>query len=208
MSSQKTVPIFLICCAFLCPTTSHGQDPGVAKWYLGAYVGSAYGWGNGFSWTHGPWVSNKSDLGFHLGGILRYEFTQTFGLQLDVNYQSGYNEWIEHNWGADEQSGEQNFSIFSITAEAVSHFYETQRLRIYVLGGLGISTGNWGGYGKLQGQYYNFIVGTGVKIKLRESKPRLALNLGGSYVRYHKAMTHFDDTIGIDFVRFLVGVEF
>ncbi len=204
---KKLAHITLVC-LLVFPPLIGGQDSDAAKWYLGAYIGSAYGWGNDFTWTHGPWVSNRSDLGFHLGGLLRYEFSPMFGLQLDVNYQSGTNEWIEHNWGGEEEVGEKGFSIFSISAEAVSHFYETQRIRIYLLGGIGVSTGDWGDHGGLGGQYYNFIIGTGVKIKLRESKPRLALNLGGAYVRYHKSMTHYEGRIGIDFVRFLVGVEF
>ena len=192
----------------LFPAGIFSQDTGPGKWHLGAYMGSAYGWGNAFTWSHGPWGLNKSDLGFHLGGILRYEFSALFGLQLDVNYQSGTEEWIEHNWGQEEEFREKDFSVFSISAEAVSHFYETQRIRIYILGGIGVSTGNWGDYGQLRGQYTNFIIGTGVKIKLRESKPRLALHLGGSYVRYHKPMTNYDHRIGIDFVRFLLCVEF
>ena len=210
MQKGSTKRLFVITsvCLLLFPTGNQGQEAGAVQLYLGAYLGSSYGWGNAFTWSHRPWISNKSDLGFHLGGILRYEFSSLFGLQLDVNYQSGAEEWIEHNWGQEEEFGEKDFSVFSISAEAVSHFYETQRIRIYILGGIGVSTGNLGDYGQLRGQYTNFIIGTGVKIKLKESKPRLALHLGGSYVRYHKPMTNYDNRIGIDFVRFLLGVEF
>lgn len=208
MDLRRSALLMITCGLIFCPHVIQAQESNASNWFIGGYIGGSHGWGNAFTWTHGPWVSNRSSLGFHIGGTLRHEFSPSIGAQLEVNYQSGVNEWIEHNWGAEEESGEKPFSVFSISAQAVSHFFETQSLRLYLLGGLGISTGRWGDYGELNAQYYHYIIGTGIKIRLHESKPRLALHLGGSYIRYHKPMQHTQDRIMLDFVRFLVGVEF
>jgi hypothetical protein len=208
MHLHKTVFILITCGLFFSPQFLPAQETDASKWFIGGFIGGSHGWGSYFTWTHGPWVSHKSSLGFHVGGTLRYEFSPKIGAQLEANYQSGVNEWIEHRWGAEEKKGEDLFSVFSISAQAVSHFYEIQRLRFYLLGGMGISNGKWGVYGVFHGQYYHYIIGTGVKIKLRESKPRLALHLGGSFIRYYKPMTHEQDRMLTDFVRFLAGVEF
>jgi hypothetical protein len=193
------VPVIFLC---LSAKPAAGNSP----WAFGIYAGWSRGLGWEFDWHYRSSLSDKTTLRGHLGAYTRYEISDTFGIQLDANYQAGINEWTFQYWDWPEQQGEDRFGIFSLSLQGILQFLPAPRLRVYGSGGGGLSSGAWGEYGGFSGLYYHLIVGLGIKFGLSSARSRPALCLGGT-------IHHFMDPAGgltrkADYVSLSLGFEF
>ncbi|MFA9453260.1 MAG: hypothetical protein ACERK6_05025 [Candidatus Aminicenantaceae bacterium] len=188
------------------PLLTAKPAPGKSPWAFGIYAGWSGGLGWDFDWHYRSSLSDKTTLGGHLGAYTRYEISDVFGIQLDANYQAGTNEWTFQYWDWPEEQGEDRFGVFSLSLQGALHFLPAPRLRIYGLGGGGISSGAWGEYGGFSDLYYHLVVGLGIKFGLSSSRSRPALCLGGTF-------HHLMDPVGgstqtADYISLSLGLEF
>ncbi len=179
---------------------------GNGKWAFGIYAGWSNGLGWDFDWHYRSSLSDKTTLQGLLGAYTRYDISDKFGVQLDANFQAGLNEWTFQYWDWPKDQGKDRFEIFSLSLQGVLHFLSLPRLRVYGLGGGGISSGAWGKYGGFSEIYYHLIAGLGAKFSLSSSRIRPALNLGGTF-------RHFKDPADgsiqtSDYVSICLGLEF
>ena len=179
---------------------------GSGKWAFGIYAGWSSGLGWDFNWHYRSSISDKTTLGAHLGAYTRYEISDTFGIQLDANYQAGLNEWTFRYWGWPEEQGEDRFGIASLSLQGVLHLIHIGRFRGYGLGGGGVSSGAWGEYGGFSELYYHLVGGLGVRFGLLSSRARPALSLGGTF--HHLMDPAGGSTRAADYVRLNLGLEF
>jgi hypothetical protein len=206
MRTLKRLLLFLLLVQFVFPYLSADPASGSSPWAFGIYAGWSSGLGWEFDWHHRSSISDKTTLGGHLGAYTRYEISDAFGIQLDANYQAGINEWTFQYWDWPEEQGEDRFGIFSLSLQGALHFLPAPRLRVYGLGGGGISSGAWGEYGGFSSLYYHLVVGLGIKFGLSSSLIRPAFNLSGTF--HHLMDPAGGSTHTADYVRLSLGLEF
>jgi len=196
--------VFVVGCGAWSANTA--ADSGPDKWAFGVYTGWSRGLGWEFDWHYRSSISDRTSLRFHLGGYARYEISRAVGLQVDLNLQSGRNAWTFSYWNRPKSSGDDGFTITSLGLQGVLHVFRHKRLRAYLQGGGGFSTGPWGEYGGFSELYTHLAAGGGIKLNLsaRESSP--ALCLGGALI--HLMDPEHGAVRTADFVRFHLGVEF
>ncbi len=206
MRAMKRLCLFLFVVQVISPYLSAEPASGSSPWAFGIYAGWSSGLGWDFDWHYRSSISDKTTLRGHLGAYTRYEISDTFGVQLDANYQAGLNEWTFRYWDWPEEQGEDRFGIYSLSLQGVLHFLQIRRLRVYGLGGGGISSGAWGEYGGFSELYYHLVGGLGVKFGLSSSRVRPALSLGGTF--HHLMDPAGGSTRTADYVRLSLGLEF
>jgi len=206
MHVLKRLLLFMLLGQVIFPCLTAVPASGNRPWAFGIYGGWSSGLGWDFDWHYRSSISDKTTLGGHLGAYTRYEISGLFGIQLDANYQAGINEWTFQYWDWPEEQGEDRFGIFSLSMQGTIHFLPVPRLRIYGLGGCGISSGAWGKYGGFSDLYYHLVAGLGIKFGLSSSRIRPALCLGGTF--HHLMDPAGGSTRTADYVRLSLGLEF
>jgi len=204
--AMKRLCLFLLLVQVISSYLPAEPAPGSGKWAFGIYAGWSHGLGWDFEWHYRSSLSDRTALQGHLGVYTRYEISETFGVQLDANYQAGLNEWTFQYWERPEEQGEDRFGIYSLSLQGVLHFLPIRRLRVYGLGGGGISSGAWGEYGGFSELYYHLVAGLGIKFGLSSSHIRPALCLGGTF--HHLMDPAGGSTRTADYVRLSLGLEF
>ena len=196
----------MILCFGLAVVPALGLAAGDRGLAWGVYAGWSHGLGWEFEWHYRSSVSDLTTLQYHVGAYARYDVSRLWGLQVDLNYQSGLNEWIFSYWGFPEDSGSDRFGITSLSLQGVLHIIRSGRLRLSVLSGGGLSSGPLGNYGGFTRLYGHLTAGLGLRLSLKADTPRPALILGSAFIHLidpeeHAAMT-------ADYLRFFGGVEF
>jgi hypothetical protein len=181
-------------------------DPRPHKWAFGVYGGWSRGLGWDFDWHYRSSLSDKTTLRFHVGAIARYEFSRIAGIQADLNFQSGDNAWTFSYWNRPKTSGDDRFFITSVGLQGVFHVHRYKRLRTFLQGGGGFSTGSWGEYGGFSELYYHMTAGAGIKIDLLAKDSSPVLSMGGTLM--HLIDPEYGEVRTTDFVRIHLGVEF
>jgi hypothetical protein len=174
----------------------------LGRFLFGIYTGWSFGLGYEFDWHSRPSRSDDYSIDLHLGGYIQYNLSERLGFQVNFNYQKGTNEWEFTYPGFPYDSGKDKISFISFDLNGVLNYLRLKNVQFYLLGGGGISSGDWESF---DGLYFNFMAGTGVKIYLK-SDSRFAINLGGTF---HHLLD--PDEYGADhanYLRFHVGFEF
>ncbi len=148
-----------------------------SRFSFGIYTGWSFGLGYEFSWHDRPSRSDDYSLDFHLGGYVQYNLSERIGLQINFNYQNGTNPWTFTYPGWPYDSGKDKISFISFNLNGVLNYLRLGNAQFYLLGGGGISSGDWESF---DGLYVNFVAGTGVKIYFK-SGSKFAINLGGTF---------------------------
>ena len=199
------VPTFLIIIWGI-SVPAAGQPSSSGEFVFGFYTGWTKGLGWEFDWHSRSSISDRTVLGFHLGGTARFELSRYVGVQLDLNYLSGCNKWVFAYWNWPEESGEKSFGITSLSLQGVLHIFPAKRLRVYLQTGGGLSLGEWGDAGGFSGLYYNLNAGLGLKIRLTNPDTGPAIVLGT--VLFHLIDPEMGLNRTADYLRFQVGYEF
>lgn len=170
---------------------------------FGVYGGWSLGLGYEFDWHNRPSRSDDYTPDFHLGAYAQYNFSGVLGLQANVNYQHGKNDWTFTYPGFPYDEGSDKFSFYSANINAVITFWRRSGMSLYFLAGGGLTSGDWEDF---RGNYLNLIAGLGVKIPISQSHPSLALNLGGALVHLIDLEEYGNETA--DYIKFQAGIEF
>lgn len=206
MRAAKRSCVFFLAAQVLALFLFAEPTSGSGKWAFGIYTGWSSGLGWDFDWHHRSSISDKTTLQGHLGAYTRYEISDTFGVQLDANYQTGLNEWTFQYWDWPEDQGEDRYGVFSLSLQGTLHFLPMRRIRVYGSGGGGISSGTWGKYGGFSKLYYHLVAGLGIKFSLSSTRIRPALSLGGTI--HHLMDPASGSTRTADYVSVCLGLEF
>jgi len=170
---------------------------------FGVYGGWSLGLGYEFDWHNRPSRSDDYTPDFHLGAYAQYNFSGVLGLQANVNYQHGKNDWTFTYPGFPYDEGSDKFSFYSANINAVITFWRRSGMSLYFLAGGGLTSGDWEDF---RGNYLNLIAGLGMKIPISQSHPSLALNLGGALVHLIDLEEYGNETA--DYIKFQAGIEF
>ena len=168
----------------------------------GVYGGWSWGTGYTFRWHRSPW-SDRHVLQFHLGGYVQLNLSPSFGLQLDANYQNLLDEWTLRHPSLSYDSGEDSYGFSSLGFKGIYSLPKWGIFQLYVAAGGGISWGEWYSY---SGVYFHLVGNPGVKIFLWKSNPKLALNLGSSFIYiFDQKERFYNDAF---YIRLNFGLEF
>ncbi len=172
--------------------------------HFGIYTGWSQGLGYSFRWHNSGHYQDDFNLKFHLGAYAQYDLSRSFGLQLNVNYQSSVYSWTFAYYGR-SSSGNENVGFLSAGMSGVLNLKRVKNTQFYLLGGAGVFKGS--AY-ELTGFWVDLQGGTGIKLFLRRA-PRAAINIGWSFhhLLQPKKNLYVDD-LKADFLRFQVGYEF
>ena len=189
--------------AFIFLPISLSGTPRSGSLVFGFYGGWSLGLGYEFDWHNRPSRSDDYTPDYHLGAYAQFNFSDALGLQANVNYQHGTNDWTFTYPGFPYDEGTDTFSFFSANLNAVITFWRLRGTSLYFLAGGGLTTGDWEDF---RGAYLNLNAGLGVRIPISRSHPNLALNLGGAFVHLIDPEKYGDETA--DYLRFQAGIEF
>jgi len=206
MRRRGLLCLFAVVLGWIAPARIMPSTSGPDRWVFGVYAGWSRGLGWEFDWHYRSSISDRTSLQLHFGAYARYEISRLLGVQVDLNYQSGLNEWTFSYWNWPKTSGDDRFGITALSLQGVVHVYQIKRLRAYLQGGGGFSAGSWGEYGGFSGTYYHLLAGAGIKIGISAQDSHPALNLGGSLL--HLINPLYGVVRTADYVRFQVGFEF
>jgi hypothetical protein len=145
-------------------------------------------------------------LDHSLGAYIQYNISTMFSVQANVNYQHGRKDWGIFTYWSDKPhyvEGTDSFQLVSANLNAVLNESRWRASVFYVLAGCGITTGDW--Y-EFSGTYINLTAGMGVKVFLTSSPPKLALNMGGTFVHLIDPQEYGTQTA--DYLKFQIGIEF
>jgi hypothetical protein len=196
--------VFLSILLATVPLLARAQGDRGLAW--GVYTGWSHGLGWEFDWHYRSSVSDRTTLQAHAGTFIRYDLSRAFGLQVDLNYQAGINEWEFSYWDFPEESGSDRFGITSLSLQGVLHGLRFGRIGFFALLGGGPSFGRWGKYGGFSRSYAHLTAGLCIRIRLKAGDSALALLLGSAVV--HLIDPHEHATRTADYLRFTGGVEF
>jgi hypothetical protein len=181
-------------------------DTGPGRWRFGVQIGWAGGLGWEFDWHYRSSISDRTSLGLFLGALARYDVSDSFGLQLNLDFQFARNRWTFDYWNFPRESGETRFGITSVGFMPVWHVLSLERFRFFLEAGGGMSFGEWGEYGGFSDLYYHWTAGIGLRFSPSPAGSAPALVLGAGCRRL------LDPESGIvrtaDLIRFQLGVEF
>jgi hypothetical protein len=145
-------------------------------------------------------------LYYHLGGHVRYDVSDRFGLQFNMSFQKGTytdthllhspNDWVSYTRGS---------SFYSYGLNGIFYFPKRRNVRFYFLAGAGIGDSwNWiYGYDS----FYIFTFGGGGKIPLGPgARSALNLELSFNHLFDPSENSKIDSMSGL-FFRFTLGFE-
>jgi len=170
---------------------------------FGIYGGRSLGKLGPIWW--GRW-HEEFDFDLSLGTYVQYNFSAMFSVQANVNYQHGRRDWSFLTYNVGESvvtEGTESFRFGSVNLNAVLNDRGWRASVFYLLAGCGITLGNWD---EFSGTYFNLTAGVGVKTSLSSSHPKLALNIGVTYVYLIDPQEYSSHTA--DYFRFQIGIEF
>jgi hypothetical protein len=196
---HKRLTTFLIAAFFLAAGLEAAPKN---RFSFGLYTGWSFGLGYEFGWHTRPSRSDDYTLDLHLGGYAQCNISDVVGVQLNVNYQHGTNDWEFNYPGFPHDEGTDPIKVFSFNLNGVFNVLRLKGMDIYVLGGGGITTGD---LESLNGTYFNLITGAGIRVFLSKSHPRIALNLGGTF--HHLFDPGEYSGYSADYLRFQGGIE-
>jgi hypothetical protein len=204
MLQKKRLSVLIISSlGFILLPISLSGAPQTQALSFGFYGGWSLGLGYEFDWHNRPSRSDDYTPDFHLGASAQYNFSEVLGLQADVNYQHGKNDWTFTYPGFPYDEGTDNFSFFSADLNAVITFWRPRGTSLYLLAGGGLTSGDWEDF---RGTYLNLDAGLGVKIRISRTHPNLGLNLAGTFVHLIDPDKYGDETA--DYLKFQAGIEF
>jgi hypothetical protein len=170
---------------------------------FGLYSGWSAGLGQGFRWHNGGHYTDDYDLNFHLGAYAQYNLSESFGLQLNANYQGAVYRWNFSYPGMPPESGSDGTGFLSVGLNGVLGLKRVKNTQFYFLAGAGILEAN---SEEMNGFYLDFAGGMGMKLFLQRGS-RSAVNIGGAFHHLLQPKRNYDDEKA-DFLRFQVGYEF
>ncbi len=167
---------------------------------FGVYTGWSFGLGKVFiDMTSGGHTENHYKPKYILGIYLQHDFSDSFGLQLNMNYQNCSNQW-EFNYWERHEEGTESLGGFSISLNGITTVSRSAMTEFYFLGGIGIFTGAFENLGAL----IQFSAGTGVKLRVRPGS-RTSVNLAAVF---HHLMYKYGRARNADYLRLQAGLEF
>jgi hypothetical protein len=173
--------------------------------HFGIYTGWSQGLGYSFRWHNSGHYHDDFNLNFHLGAYAQYDLARLFGLQLNVNYQSGVYRWTFAYYNRPFESGTENVGFLSVGLNGILNLKRAKHTQVYLLGGVGVFKGS---AHELRDYWIDLRGGMGIKLFFKRD-PRAAITVGGSFHRLiqPKKDLYIDDEKA-DFLRFQVGYEF
>ncbi len=166
----------------------------------GFYTGMSVGLGKVFiDMTSGGHTDNHYMPNFILGLYLQHNFSDSFSLQLNMNYQNFTNQSEFNYWERHEESTE-SIGGFSISLNGITTVSRSAKSEFYLLGGIGILAGAFENLGSL----IQISAGTGVKLRVSPGS-RTSVNLAAVF---HHLMYTYGRARSADYLRFQAGLEF
>ena len=135
---------------------------------------------------------------FIAGMYLQHDFSESFGLQLNINYQNCSNHWQFGYWDRYEE-GTDSIGSYSFSLNGIATASRSAMTEFYFLGGIGIFTGPFD-YRK---SFLQFSAGTGVKLRVRPGS-RTFVNLAAVW---HHFFYHYGGASNGDYLRLQAGLE-
>jgi hypothetical protein len=167
---------------------------------FGVYSGWSFGLGKVFiDMNSGGHTDNHYMPNFILGAYLQHNFSGSFGLQLNINYQKCSNQWEFNNFDRHEE-GTDSIGSFSFSLNGITTVSRSAMTEFYFLGGIGIFAGDFENLGSL----IQFSAGTGVKLRVRPGS-RTSVNLA---TVFHHLMYNYGRPRNADYLRLQAGLEF
>jgi hypothetical protein len=167
---------------------------------FGVYLGSSFSIGSKFiDMTSGGHMDNHYQPGFVLGLYGQHDFSDDFGLQLNVACQRFSNEWDFHYFDRDE-SGTDSLGGVSVSLNGVLTAARSAMSEFYFLAGLGFLSSSF----EYLGALFQVCGGIGVKLGLAPGSST-KVNLGAVL---HHVMYKYGKARHADYVRLQAGLEF
>ncbi len=171
--------------------------------HFGIYAGWSQGLGRVFRWRHMLFSSPTDvNLNFHSGAYVQYDLSQSFGLQLNVNYQGGVYRTIETRYDKTTFTDKDALGALSVGLNGVLNCARVKNTQLYFLGGAGIFAGNTH---EFDCYFLDLQGGPGIKIFFKRDS-RSAINLGGTF--HHLVDLKKYGHLSADYLRFQIGYEF
>jgi hypothetical protein len=136
---------------------------------------------------------------FILGVYLQHDFSESFGLQLNINYQNCSNQWEFSYWERQEE-GTESIGGFSFSLNGITTVSRSAMTEFYFLGGIGIFAGAFENLHSL----IQFSGGTGVKLRVRPGS-LTSVNLAAVF---HHFFYKYGGASNADYLRLQAGLEF
>lgn len=198
---RKSIFLVIVMLAFfILPCRAEQKN----KLFIGVYTGYSFGLGYEFQRHYNNYYEDEYDLNFQLGTYMQYNFSELFGLQLNMSYQNGVYRWIFDYYEDPVAETEWNGSL-SFTLNGVLNYAKLKNAQLYLMGGVGILNGSLG----IGNTFIDLVAGTGVKIRPKTGS-RSAIVLGGTFHHLLK-LDHdiYGDKHGYaNFLQLQVGYEF
>ena len=170
------------------------------KQSFGVYSGWSFGLGKVFiDMTSGGHTSNHYKPRYILGIYFQHDFSESFGLQLNMNYQNCSNQW-EFNYWERHEEGTESIGSLSLSLNGITTVSRSAMTEFYFLGGIGILNGDFENLGSL----IQFSAGTGVKLRVRPGS-RTFVNLA---LVFQHLMYKYGKPRSADYLRLQAGLEF
>jgi opacity protein-like surface antigen len=170
------------------------------KCAFGVYSGRSFGLGDVFiDMTSGGHTHNHYQPDFLLGAYFQHDFSESFGLQLDMNYQHCSNHWEFTYWERREE-GTDSISCGSFSLNGIFTVSRSAMTQFYLLGGIGIFVGSF----ENLGSFIQCSGGTGGKLRVRPGSST-SLNLAAVF---HHLMYKYGSARHADYLKLQAGLEF
>jgi hypothetical protein len=167
---------------------------------IGVYTGWSFGLGDVFIDTNdGGHTSNHYKPNFILGAYWQHNFSKSFGLQLNINYQNCSNHWKFHYWDQQEE-GTDSKGSYSFNLNGIFNLSRSAMTQFYLLGGIGILAGTFENVGSI----IQFSGGTGIKLRVKPGS-LTSVNLAAVF---HHLLYNSGRARHADYLRLQAGLEF
>jgi hypothetical protein len=170
------------------------------KQSIGIYTGWSFGLGDVFiEMNSGGHTNNHYTPNFILGAYWQHNFSESFGLQLNINYQNCSNHWEFSYWERHEE-GTLSTESCSFSLNGVFNLSRSAMTQFYFLGGIGILANSFENLSSL----IQLSGGTGVKLRIRPGS-RTSVNLAAVF---HHLLYKYGKDRHADYLRLQAGLEF
>lgn len=167
---------------------------------IGVYTGWSFGLGDVFiDEAPGGHTFNHYMPNFIMGAYWQHNFFESFGLQLNINYQNCSNHWVFSYWERHEE-GKESIGSFSFSLNGIATVSRSAMTEFYFLGGIGMFTGPF----DYQRSFLQFSGGTGVKFRVRPGS-RMFVNLAAVF---HHFLYKYGGASNGDYLKLQAGLEF
>lgn len=170
------------------------------KQSFGVYTGMSVALGDEFvSMNSGGHTDNRYTPNFILGIYLQHNFSDSFGLQLNMNYQNISNHWEFNYWDRHDEMTE-SIGGLSLSLNGIATVSRSVKSEFYLLGGFGIFAGGFENLGAL----IQLSAGAGTRLPVKPGSST-SVNLA---VVFHHLLYKYGHARSADYLRLQAGLEF